>query len=76
MRPIVGWFEVRSALTVADAAQVLASAEQKYARNYQAALRADWTESHLRGFGLDAPSKKAGGRPSTATRQTKSAEQP
>ena len=65
-----------SSVELADAARVLAAAEQKYAKNYQAALRADWTESDLRGFGLDAPSKKAGGRPrgSKATRQTKPGE--
>ena len=65
-----------SSVELADAAQVLAAAEQKYAKNYQAALRADWTESDLRGFGLDAPAKKAGGRPrgSKATRQTKPGE--
>ena len=62
-----------SGVEVADAAQRLAAAEQKYAKNYQAALRADWTESDLRGFGLDAPARKAGGRPkgSRGTRQTK-----
>ncbi|WP_234754183.1 hypothetical protein [Arthrobacter ramosus] len=52
-----------SGVEVQEAAQLLAAAEQKYAKDYQAALRADWTESDLRGFGLDAPTKKAGGRP-------------
>jgi hypothetical protein len=52
-----------SSVEVQEAAQLLASAEQKYAKDYQAALRADWTDSDLRGFGLDAPAKKAGGRP-------------
>lgn len=67
-----------SSVELADAAHLFAAAEQKYAKNYQAALRADWTESDLRGFGLDAPAKKAGGRPrgSKTTRQTKSADQP
>jgi hypothetical protein len=62
-----------SGVELTEAAQLLAAAEQKYARDYQAALRADWTESDLRGFGLDAPAKKAGGRPRGAktTRQTK-----
>jgi hypothetical protein len=62
-----------SGVELAEAAQLLAAAEQKYAKDYQAALRADWTESDLRGFGLDAPSKKAGGRPrgTKNTRQTK-----
>lgn len=62
-----------SGVELAEAAQLLASAEQKYAKDYQAALRADWTESDLRGFGLDAPAKKAGGRPrgTKSTRQTK-----
>ncbi|MEO3931240.1 hypothetical protein WMO79_00305 [Micrococcaceae bacterium Sec7.4] len=52
-----------SGVEVQEAAQLLAAAEQKYAKDYQAALRADWTESDLRGFGLDAPAKKVGGRP-------------
>jgi len=52
-----------SGVEVQEAAQLLAAAEQKYAKDYQAALRADWTDSDLRGFGLDAPAKKAGGRP-------------
>ncbi|WP_427175249.1 hypothetical protein [Arthrobacter sp. 92] len=52
-----------SAVEVQEAAQLLAAAEQKYAKDYQTALRADWTDSDLRGFGLDAPAKKAGGRP-------------
>lgn len=52
-----------SGVELAEAAQLLAAAEQKYAKDYQSALRADWTETDLRGFGLDAPSKKAGGRP-------------
>ena len=52
-----------SGVEVQEAAQRLAAAEQKYAKDYQSALRADWTESDLRGFGLDAPAKKAGGRP-------------
>jgi hypothetical protein len=52
-----------SGVEVQEAAQLLAAAEQKYAKDYQAALRADWTDSDLRGFGLDAPTKKASGRP-------------
>ncbi|MEQ4568499.1 hypothetical protein [Paenarthrobacter sp. CAP02] len=52
-----------SSVELAEAAQQLAAAEQKYAQDYQGALRADWTESDLRGFGLDSPAKKAGGRP-------------
>ena len=52
-----------SGVEVQEATQLLAAAEQKYAKDYQSALRADWTESDLRGFGLDAPAKKAGGRP-------------
>jgi hypothetical protein len=52
-----------SGVEVQEAAHLLAAAEQKYAKDYQAALRADWTESDLRGFGLDAPAKRAGGRP-------------
>ncbi|ABK05868.1 hypothetical protein Arth_4227 (plasmid) [Arthrobacter sp. FB24] len=66
-----------SGVEVQEAAQMLAAAEQKYAKDYQAALRADWTESDLRGFGLDAPAKKAGGRPrgSKTTRQTKQSDE-
>ncbi|MGO4491702.1 hypothetical protein AB4Y86_06380 [Arthrobacter sp. 2YAF22_2] len=52
-----------SGVEVQEAAQLLAAAEQKYAKDYQAALRADWTESDLRSFGLNAPAKKTGGRP-------------
>ena len=52
-----------SGVEVQEAAQLLAAAEQKYAKDYQTALRADWTESDLRGFGLDAPTMTAGGRP-------------
>ncbi|MDD1475395.1 MULTISPECIES: hypothetical protein [Micrococcaceae] len=52
-----------SSVELAEAAQLLSAAEQKYAKDYQTALRADWTESDLRGFGLDAPTKKSGGRP-------------
>ncbi|MDQ0676600.1 hypothetical protein QFZ36_004226 [Pseudarthrobacter siccitolerans] len=67
-----------SSVELLEAAQLLASAEQKYAKDYQTALRADWTESDLRGFGLDAPAKKASGRPrgSKATRQSKPADEP
>ncbi|MDI3195543.1 hypothetical protein QK290_14155 [Pseudarthrobacter sp. AL07] len=63
-----------SGVELLEATQLLAAAEQKYAKDYQSALRADWTESDLRGFGLDAPAKKASGRPRSgkATRQTKS----
>ncbi|MET3923197.1 hypothetical protein [Arthrobacter sp. UYEF20] len=52
-----------SSVDLQEAAQLLAAAEQKYAKDYQAALRAEWSESDLRGFGLDTPSRKAGGRP-------------
>ncbi|WP_431230851.1 hypothetical protein [Paenarthrobacter nicotinovorans] len=52
-----------SSVELQEAAQLLAAAEQKYAKDYQSALRADWTESDLRGFGLDTPNRKAGGRP-------------
>lgn len=67
-----------SGVELTEAARLLAAAEQKYAKDYQAALRADWTESDLRGFGLDAPVKRAGGRPkgSKGTRQPKVAAQP
>lgn len=52
-----------SGVELQEAAQLLAAAEQKYAKDYQTAVRADWTESDLRSFGLDAPTKRAGGRP-------------
>lgn len=52
-----------SSVKLAEAAQLLAAAEQKYAKDYQLALRADWTDSDLKGFGLEAPSRRAGGRP-------------
>lgn len=67
-----------SSVVLLEAAQLLAAAEQKYAKDYQSALRADWTESDLRGFGLDAPAKKAGGRPrgGKASRLTKTAAEP
>ncbi|MFK0042191.1 hypothetical protein ACIQTW_20335 [Paenarthrobacter sp. NPDC090517] len=63
-----------SSVELQEASQLLAAAEQKYAKDYQAALRADWTETDLRGFGLDTPGKKAGGRPrgKKATRETAS----
>jgi hypothetical protein len=62
-----------SSVEVQEAAQMLAAAEQKYAKDYQTALRADWTESDLRGFGLEAPTKKAGGRPRGRKSATESA---
>lgn len=52
-----------SGVELTEAARLLAAAEQKYAKDFAAALRVDWTEADLRGFGLDAPSKRAGGRP-------------
>lgn len=64
-----------SSVEVQEAAQLLAAAEQKYAKDYQTALRAEWTESDLRGFGLEAPARKARGRPrgGKANAQTKHA---
>lgn len=52
-----------SAVELAEAAQLLAAAEQKYAKDYQAAQRADWTDADLKGFGLETPGRKVGGRP-------------
>lgn len=52
-----------SGVELREAADLLAAAEQKYAKDYAAALRSDWTETDLRGFGIDAPARKAGGRP-------------
>ncbi|MET3367373.1 UNVERIFIED_CONTAM: hypothetical protein ABIE34_000594 [Jeotgalibacillus campisalis] len=61
-----------SSVELQEAAQLLTAAEQNYAKDYQAALRADWSESDLRGFGLDTPGRKAGGRPrgKRTTRET------
>lgn len=58
-----------SGVELREAAEMLSSAEQKYAKDYQAALRAEWTESDLRGFGLDAPTKRASGRPRGTKKQ-------
>jgi hypothetical protein len=52
-----------SSVELQEAQQLVIAAEQKYAKDYQSALRAEWTEADLRGFGLDTPGRKAGGRP-------------
>jgi hypothetical protein len=52
-----------SGVELREAAELLAAAEQKYAKDYAAALRSDWTETDLRGFGIDTPARKSGGRP-------------
>ena len=52
-----------SSVELREAAELLAAAEQKYAKDYAAALRSEWTETDLRGFGIDAPARRAGGRP-------------
>lgn len=52
-----------SARTLSQARQELASAEQQHAQLYRASLRLGWTESDIKGFGIDAPAKSAGGRP-------------
>jgi hypothetical protein len=60
-----------SGVELREAAELLAAAEQKYAKDYAAALRAEWAESDLRSFGIDAPARKAGGRPrNSKTRRT------
>lgn len=58
-----------SARALSQARQELAAAEQQHAQLYRASLRLGWTESDIKGFGIDAPAKSAGGRP----RKTKTA---
>lgn len=41
----------------------LAGAEQQHAQQYRATLRLGWTDSDLKGFGIEVPSKNLGGRP-------------
>ncbi|WP_077490881.1 hypothetical protein [Sinomonas mesophila] len=56
----------------ADARAELAAADDDHLAKYRAALRQGWTESDLKGFGIEQPSKKLGGRPRkvrTAPRQ-------
>ncbi|WP_454700004.1 hypothetical protein [Arthrobacter humicola] len=65
-----------SGVELSEAAELLVAAEQKYAKDYAAALRSDWTESDLRGFGLDAPAKKAGGRPRNSKTRRPASGQP
>ena len=65
-----------SGVELQEAAQLLAAAEQRYAKDYQNALRSDWTESDLRGFGLDAPAKRAGGRPRGSKSRLQTSAQP
>ena len=48
---------------ITEAVNVLAVLEQQYAKDHVAAQRAGWSETDLRGFGITAPGKKAGGRP-------------
>ena len=62
-----------SGVELREAAELLAAAEQKYAKDYAAALRSDWTETDLRGFGIDAPARKAGGRPRGSSKLRRSA---
>lgn len=62
-----------SGVELREAAELLAAAEQKYAKDYAAALRSDWTETDLRGFGIDAPARKAGGRPRGTSKPRRSA---
>ncbi|MDJ0321978.1 hypothetical protein [Pseudarthrobacter sp. PS3-L1] len=52
-----------SGVRVTEAAEALAVAEQQYAKDHAAALRAEWSEADLRGFGIASPTRKSGGRP-------------
>lgn len=57
----------------ADARAELSAADDEHLAKYRAALRRGWTESDLKGFGIEPPSKKLGGRPRkvrTAPRQS------
>jgi hypothetical protein len=55
-----------AAKRVADARAELAAAEDDHLAKLRAALRHGWTETDLKGFGIEAPSKKLGGRPRKA----------
>jgi hypothetical protein len=37
--------------------------EKQHAREWRDATKAGWTDADLRGFGLDAPDRRASGRP-------------
>src|SRR4051794_29220822 len=52
-----------SGVELREAADLPPAAEQKPPKDYPPALRPAWTETALRGFGIDAPAHKAGGRP-------------
>ncbi|MDJ0322098.1 hypothetical protein [Pseudarthrobacter sp. PS3-L1] len=52
-----------SGVKLTEAVEELTAAEQQYAKDHAAAQRAGWSETDLRGFGITAPTKKAGGRP-------------
>ncbi|MGT2462954.1 hypothetical protein [Sinomonas atrocyanea] len=50
----------------AEARAELAAADDEHLVKYRAAIRQGWTESDLKGFGIEPPSKKLGGRPRKA----------
>jgi hypothetical protein len=55
-----------------EARAELAAADDDHLAKYRAAIRHGWTESDLKGFGIEPPTKKLGGRPRkprTAPRQ-------
>ncbi|KHL04494.1 hypothetical protein [Sinomonas humi] len=61
----------------ADARVELSAADNEHLAKYRAALRQGWTDSDLKGFGIEPPAKKLGGRPRkarTAPRQRTSEE--
>ncbi|AMM34790.1 hypothetical protein SA2016_4138 (plasmid) [Sinomonas atrocyanea] len=47
----------------AEARAELAAADEDHLAKYRAAIRHGWTESDLKGFGIEPPTKKLGGRP-------------
>lgn len=52
-----------SAKALTYSRQQLAAAEQQHTQHYRAAQRLGWTDADLKGFGIESPTKSAGGRP-------------
>ncbi|MHA7306577.1 hypothetical protein ACX80E_15275 [Arthrobacter sp. TMN-49] len=59
-----------SAKALTHSRQQLATAEQQHAQHYRAAQRLGWTDADLKGFGIESPTKSAGGRPRKAKAAT------
>lgn len=55
-----------SAKDLDTARRELASAEHQHAQQYRATLRLGWTDTDLKGFGIEVPAKNLGGRPRKA----------